>query len=71
MILTCLIALRKLSAVVIPCLISQILAEGINAVNILTVSRLGDPELTAGVALALIFVNFSTQSVIYGMNVAI
>lgn len=50
---------------------AQIFAECINAANVLTVSRLNDPEKTAGIGLALIFVNFICMSILCGLNQAI
>ena len=62
------VAFTRLMAVVLPSVFAQLFAECISAANILTVSRLNDPEKTAGIGLGMIFVNVCCQSILFGLN---
>ena len=65
---TVFVAFKRLMAVVLPSIFAQLFAECIIAANVLTVSRLNDPEKTAGIGLAMIFVNLCCQSICFGLN---
>ena len=62
---------RRLWTVAFPSTFSQLLAEATMSSNMLFVSWLNDPLQTAGAGLAMIYINFTTQSVLTGLNSAL
>lgn len=58
----------RLWSVSLPLVFAQLAAESVFAASMLFVSQLNDTNVTAGVGLAFSFINFTTQSVLCGLN---
>ena len=61
----------RLWAVVLPAIMSQLVLLMMETISMMFVGRLYDTFATAGVGLAIIFVNLTTHSTLMGLNNAI
>ena len=60
----------RLLGVVFPTIMSTVLIFSIQTISMMFVSNMNDQAATAGVGLAIIFVNLSTMTVLMGLNYA-
>ena len=59
---------KRLWNVVFPAICSQLMLFMIETISMIFVGSLNDTYATAGVGMALIFVNLTTNSTIFGFN---
>ena len=64
-------AQKRLWFIVIPTLLASLANEGTITLNMLFITQLNNPNITAGVGMAMIYTNFTAVSILHGMNQAI
>ena len=61
-------AQKRLWLIVIPTLLASLANEGTTTLNMLFITQLNNPNITAGVGMAMIYTNFTSVSILHGMN---